>query len=448
MWHPRLETGRLPLFEQLLAALRADIAAGRLSPGERLPPQRDLAHSLGVAIGTVTRAYGEAQRQGLITAHVGRGAFVSTSPVTRDDRLISLNQALPPSTATNMLLAETLARVRRRPDLLDHLAYAPPPGFESHRRAGAAWVSQALSEVDWRRLVCCNGAHQAIALSLAAIEAPLILCEAVSYWGLKALAQHTGAALMGLALDHQGLTPQALERAASETGARVVYLTPTLQNPTGRVMDLQRRHDIVAVARAYNLWIIEDDIYALYGKGLNPTPLASLAPERTFYIGGLSKALAPGLRAGYLVVPTSEMLDRVVATARALSYAPPGLSTLISTQMIEDGSALTAAQAVWQEMAIRTALAMEELAGIADPPAVPAVLSLWAPMPELAAERLAGQALRAGVELMAPSTPIVTPGLVSGLRISLGAPNDHTTLRRALQIVRAAQGGSLEAGSV
>ena len=82
-WTPAIPEGAAPLYERLVAALRADIASGALAAGARLPPQRDLAYRLGVGLGTVTRAYVEAEKAGLVSAHVGRGSFVNAPAAHR-----------------------------------------------------------------------------------------------------------------------------------------------------------------------------------------------------------------------------------------------------------------------------------------------------------------------------------------------------------------------------
>jgi DNA-binding transcriptional MocR family regulator len=452
-WTPTLPPGAAPLYERLLDALRADIASGVLNDGDRLPPQRDLAHRLGLGLGTVTRAYVEAEKAGLVQGHVGRGSFVrsgtaaSRTPAAASSGPINLAQNIAPQRAAADHLVEALAKLRRRPDLLDHLAYAPLAGLETQRRAGAAWLARSgkLEGVDWTRLICCAGAQQGLALALGALARPgdTVLCEASTYQGVKAIAEYGGLRLRGLAMDAEGVRPDALEAAARD-GARVAALLPTLQNPTGRIMSLRRREEIVAVARKHDLWLVEDDIYAVYAGPNHPPPLAVLAPERVFHVSGVSKSLAPGLRAGYLVAPPGEHLDRVLRAARALTYAPPALGGLIATQWIEDGTADLIAAAGVAETTTRLAMALEILGSAAEPPASPAAPHLWLPMGELEAERLAGRALREGVEVTPPGAPVVTPGQETGVRICLGPATDLAELEKGLRVVAAALTGADE----
>jgi DNA-binding transcriptional MocR family regulator len=452
-WTPTLPPGDAPLYERLLDALRADIASGALNDGDRLPPQRDLAHRLGLGLGTVTRAYVEAEKAGLVRGHVGRGSFVrgggGTASATSADTPINLSQNIAPLAPGAARIGETLARLRRRPDLLENLGYAPSAGLESQRRAGAAWLkrSAGLHDADWRRTLCCAGAQHALTLALATLCRPgdTVLCEAATFPGFRALADHVGYRLKGVALDGQGLLPEALDRAAAESGARVVFVLPTLQNPTARSMSAQRRAEIVAVARARDLTIVEDGIYAVFGNGADePPPLAVLAPERTFYVTGVSKSLAPGLRAGFLVAPSEDCLEQLLRAVRAQFYAPPNFGGLIATQWIEDGAADAIAAEIRDEMTARLDLARAILGPAIEPPGSPHAPHIWLPMGELAAERLASRALRGGVEITPPGAPIVEPGLISGARLCLGAAPDRAALERGLRVVAEGLSGADE----
>ncbi len=443
-WTPTIPEGEAPLYERLVTALRADIASGELAAGVRLPPQRDLAYRLSVGLGTVTRAYVEAEKAGLVSAHVGRGSFVNAPAEHRPyERAgpINLAQNIAPSGPASARIAEVLARARRRPDLLEHLAYAPAAGHETQRRAGATWLARTggFQGADWRRIICCGGAQQGLAFATATVarRGDTVLCEASTYGGVKALAAHGGWRLKGVALDEEGLDPDALEAAIRETGARVLSTIPTLQNPTGRIMSLARREAIVAIARKHDLTIIEDDVYGAYVTGA-PPPFALLAPERTFHVTSVSKTLGPGLRTGFLVAPTAEAFDRVLEGVRAMTYAPSGFGALVATQWIEDGVADLIVAEVRAEAAARLAIAREILGGAIETPHSDGAPHVWLPMGELEAERLSGRALRGGAEVTAPDAPGVEPGLESGVRVCLGAVADHQTLRRGLEIVAGA----------
>jgi DNA-binding transcriptional MocR family regulator len=246
-------------------------------------------------------------------------------------------------------------------------------------------------------------------------------------------------------MDAQGIRPQSLDRAVAATGARVLYALPTLQNPTARVMGRARRADIVKVARARDLWIVEDDIYAPYARHLGLSPIAASAPERTLYVSSLSKVLSPGLRTGFLVAPAGEAFAGCVRAMRALVHSPPGVSAAIATDWIEGGRADELAREVDAEARARTAMALAALAGMVDEPLTGVSLHLWLPMSEIDAERAAARALTAGVRLTSPAAFAVSDGrMASGLRLCIGSAASRATLDRALSILKGALTGDVD----
>lgn len=451
MWQPSLRSSSKPLHDQLMDALARDIAAGALSPGTQLPPQRDLAYRLKIGVGTVTKVYAEARRRGLLTATVGRGSFVAgaLADAANVDALIDFSRNLVSTRAAAARFPDALLALRRRPDLAEHLTYAPPAGMPAHRKAGAKWLAaqSGLPDADWQRLVVCEGGQHAMALAFSAICKPgdTVLTEHATFFGMKALAEQLRLRLVGLPMDKQGLLPDALDKAAA-AGAKVLYTIPTLQNPTGRVMGARRRLDIAAIARKRDLTVVEDDVYAPFLRGeADLAPIATLAPERTFYVSTLSKLVAPGLRCAYLLTPSETLFERVVTVIRAFSYAPAALGALIATHWIEDGTAETIADAARRDVADRTAAALRILGKQIEGPYAKIAPHIWLPMSELKAERVAGAAMRGGVAVTPPAAPIVDAKQISGLRLCIGAPADVATLERGLKVVAAAVAESPDA---
>lgn len=441
MWTPALRDDADTVSGRLLAALRRDIADGRLKPGTKLPPHRDLAHRLGIGIGTVTSVYSEAARLGLVTAQVGRGSFVAEPTSIRPQSgPLAMGQNIPPLVFTERRFSAALAKLRNRSDLTDHLGYAPPAGHESHRRLGAAWLRQtsAMEGADPARLVVTTGAQQAMTLAIDTLCRPgdTILTESATYFGIRSIAQAGGYKVCGVAMDEEGLIPDALDRAAA-AGARMLYTLPTLQNPTGRTMSAARRADIVRIARARDLWIVEDDIYSAFALGNAPEPLSALAPERSFYINGTSKALAPGLRTGYLLTPDDDHLDRILRLIRARIYSPATMGAMVASQWIEDGSAIEIVDEMRAEMHARGAIAAHLLGSAMETPDDQHCPHIWLPMGELAAERFAARLLRAGIEVTPPTAPVVDAETISGIRICIGALADRSRLESALATVAA-----------
>lgn len=440
-WRPVLDrSSATPLYRQIVDVMARDIRDGRLQSGDKLPPHRELAHVLALSVGAVTRAYDEATERGLVTGHVGRGTFVVdlSSPV--ENGPVDLSRNIVPVDASGAVL-EALTALRRRPALIERLSYEPTSGLDRDRQAAAAWLTRTANfdRLDWSTLICCLGAQNAMAIALSALGAPEepILCEASTFSGMKALAGLMGRQLRGVEMDDEGATSEGLNRAAAECSARLFYAVPTLQNPTARVMGLRRREEIVRVARARDLWLIEDDIYAPYARQSGLPPLAALAPERTIYISSLSKIVAPGLRTGFLVAPAGDAFERCQRASRALIHSPPGMTSAIATHLIESGRADTIADAAIAEARARTAQARMVLGDLIEAPKVDASLHLWMPMGELDAERTVARAMHAGVRLNSPAAFGASVGLKeSGLRLCVGGAANSIALEKALVTLR------------
>ena len=441
-WRPILSKGNAPVYERLIEALEHDIREGQLQPGDRLPPHRDLAHHLSLSVGTVSRAYSEAERRGLISSHVGRGSFVARRATAGrpqiDHAIADMAQNAPPLGPSQYWLSEGLARLRQRTDLLDCVDYAPAEGLDVVRRAGASWLRRhhGLTHVTPDQVIQCNGGQHGLALAFSALARPgdTILCEAVTYAGIKTLANHAGYRLHGVAMDERGIVPEAIARAARDTGAKVLVVIPTLQNPTTITLDAARRAEIVAVARQHDLMIVEDEAYRVFAGMDAPPSLAEMAPERTVMVAGVSKCIAPGLRLGFLVPPQDVALrERLFIALRALGYSPPTMNAMLFAQWEQDGTADRIVADVIAESDARTDLALTILGAAIARPGAPRSLHLWLPMAGINAERLTARALRAGIALTPPEAPIVTPDAPSGIRLCLGGAPDQESLAQNLR---------------
>src|ERR1700722_9184014 len=231
-WLPKLDPGSDSIYARIVAALERDLRLGVVERSAQLPPQRSLAHHLNVSVGTVTKAYLEAERRGLVHAHVGRGTFVSDAGSQRTtgeaarDRVVDLSLNVAPHEAAARRLLSTPTG-KRNSDLLDALAYAPAPGPDVHRRAAVAWLSQvARFEPEWTRLLVTNGAQQAMSLVFGLLCRPkdTVLCEAATFFGMRRLAEHCDYTLHGIQMDEEGFGRKRSKPGGGPPGAKA--LTP------------------------------------------------------------------------------------------------------------------------------------------------------------------------------------------------------------------------------
>jgi DNA-binding transcriptional MocR family regulator len=446
MWLPQLDGRAGPRYRALVEALAQDVAEGRLPAGAQLPSQRDLAYRLGVTVGTVSRAFALAAQRGLVTGEVGRGTFVrgAAAPMGRlnpvsdgTDDLIKLTVNAPPDPYYGAAIAERLAEIAARPGATADLwAYTPKAGFPEHRAAAARWIGGVGLDAPAEQTIITGGAHQAIVVAFAALARPgaTALVEALSYAGVCHVAERCGVRLHGLAMDDEGLLPDALDAACRADGARLLFVNPTVHNPTTATMSLARREAIVALARKHDLIVIEDDVYGRLPEE-RPAPIAALAPERTVYIGSAAKSVAPGLRFGVLLSP-EDLFQRVAEAQHDLFLTCPPLMAELFTHLLRDGTAEQLAARQRQEAAARQRLAREVLGAHAYL-AQPTSYHLWLPLPApWRTTQFVEEAGERGVAIdPASAFAIDRARAPHAVRVSLSAAAGHERLRRALRIL-------------
>ncbi|MFO0633038.1 MAG: PLP-dependent aminotransferase family protein [Nannocystaceae bacterium] len=297
MWTPRLAQHGGPRYLAIADAIADDVAAGRLSTGQRMPTHRELADAMGLTVGTITRAYAVAIERGLLSGEVGRGTFVRGTPprarmpklAPRDaDERVGIDLALNFLRVPELdgVFARGLAELSRRPDLpalLDE--YKPQPGTREHRAAGARGLARAGLQVEPDDVLVCAGAQHALTVALLTLTRPgdAIAVEAVTYPGMLALARALGRTVVGVAMDDEGLMPQSLDAVCRTRHPRLLYCMPTVQNPTARVMSAARREAIAAVLQHDDTPLLEDDVYGFLAAE-RTRPLASLLPRLGHFV--------------------------------------------------------------------------------------------------------------------------------------------------------------------
>jgi len=442
-WTPTIADRQGPLYQRIVSALADDVAAGRLRHGQALPTHRALAEALGIDLTTVTRAYTEARRQGLTEARVGRGTFVKAgmTPAPRTLALpgIDLSMNLPPQPQDAELsghLAKAFADVRAASNLEAFLNYHESGGTAGERHQAADWLQFLVPGVTGDRLIISPGTQSALLCLLLALTKPgdSIFTEALTYPGLKAAAAVVGVNLIGIEMDAEGIDPKALERACHRHKAKVIYLMPTMHNPTTATMPPERRARIAQIIRKHALTLIEDDPYAFLTSGV--TPVTTLIPERAYLAASLAKCIAPGLRVSLLVVADAAASARLTSILRATVQMSVPLIVAIMTRWMRDGSANAIIAAVSAEAAARQTLARDVLAGQAYS-AHPNGHHIWLPLPEgWSSLRFAAHLQKRGLAVVTGEAFATTEAPPNCIRIALGAARSRPLLLKALEILR------------
>jgi len=448
MWNPDLSSHDGPRYRAIAEAIADAVDQGVLAPGDKLPPQRDLAYRLGVTVGTVSRGYMVAEQRGLVGGEVGRGTFVrgpairphgAKEPILQPaaGAVLDLGMNMAAMPVHGEALAATLAELAQTQGLENIVRYMHATGHPEHRAAGVRFMARVGLSVDPDAVVLTHGAQQALGGAIEALTRPgdTVLAEALTYSGVVENAERAGVRLEGVALDEEGMVPDALDKAAARTGARLVVVVPTVQNPTAVVMGAERRAAIARVAEARDLTIIEDDVYG-YLLPERPPPIATLAPERTVYLTSASKCLAPGLRVGWLAVPDAYR-ERIIDVIYAQSVSQPALNHEIITRWLADGTADRLMVALRDEIAARQALAERVFGGLG-PRGNPASFHLILELPEpWRRDEFVAAALAHGIRIVSIASFAVDRSKAKeAVRISLSAAPDRASLEEALVTLR------------
>lgn len=434
-WLPRLALHGGPRFLQIADALQAAVADGSLKPGDRLLPQRQLAAQLGVDLTTVTRAYDEARRRNLLEGRGARGTYVAAPKVELAPVLdLSMNTPPPPHGVDfDDLLKQGVSQVLMKADNDLLMAYHLAGGSDTDREAGARWLAPMFGDLDAGQVVVCPGAQAAIAALILALTGPgdVILAEPASYPGLQAAAGQFGRRIIAVDADRDGMAPERLEEACRRHRPALLYLNPTLQNPTAVTMPEHRRQEIAGIAMRAGVRIVEDDPYWLLAEGA-PPPIATFAPEQVYYISTLSKCLAPGLRVAYVLMRDPGPRARFLAALRSFALMAAPLTAALATQWIFDGSANRLMDGVRAEARLRHRMARAILAGRHS--GAGDGLHVWLELPAYwSSPQLARAAGSEGIAVM-PGDAFATGGAtVNAIRISLGSIRDRGRLQEGLQ---------------
>jgi GntR family transcriptional regulator/MocR family aminotransferase len=359
-----------PLFRQIYLEMRAAILTQRLKPGAKLPSTRSLATSLRVARASVVAAYEQLLAEGYVAGKVGAGTYVSAdlpeSPERGKTRRPKSSARLVPKPVRQFpYFAAATAEGEDCPfqggrALVDartvdawrkltqrawrsfgpvHLGYSDARGVVELRRAiGDYLLATRGVRADPEQIVITAGTQHAIDLAMRVLLAPgdEVWVEDPGYPLTQAALTAGGLRLCPIPVDAQGMSVAAGIRAAPK--ARAAFVTPSHQFPLGVVMSMARRLELIAWAREVGAFILEDDYHSEFRyAGRTLAALQGLDDgEQVLYVGTLNKALFPGLRVGYVVVPRS-LLPAFVGARFLVDRQPPTLLQGALAEFLSEG---------------------------------------------------------------------------------------------------------------
>ncbi|WP_327594226.1 PLP-dependent aminotransferase family protein [Streptomyces chartreusis] len=354
-------------YRRIADRMADDITAGRLRPGQRLPPQRVFARRRGIAGSTAGRVYAELVRRGLVVGEVGRGTFVRAAPEGTGRALVEAATAAPVNLELNYpsapgqseLLAPALAQLQRPDVLTEALRPSPATGTSAARRAAAA----LLATPGWRpapeQLLFTGNARQAVAATLASLVRPggRVGVEALTYPVVKEIAARLGITLVPLATDEEGPRPDSVAAAHRSAPLAALYLQPALHNPTSLTTCPERRRLLARTALDLGIPVVEDRIWSFL---TDDDPLAAHAPGLTHVVDGLSKRVAPGLTVGFVAVPEARV-EAVAAAVRSGGWSAGRFALEAAVRWIEEGTVRRLVAAKRADAARRQRVVAEEL---------------------------------------------------------------------------------------
>lgn len=366
----------LPLYARIQRGIRQLILDGALAVGKPLPASRALAKSLDVSRDTVESAYSQLHSEGFIERRVGSGSFVSNRAKhlpgrgtawrtgTRNETL-RLSQrgntmfqggglrdfltprpfapGVPETRNFPLKIWERLERQVFKEYGTQALTHSDPQGLEPLRIAIADYVNlERGAHATPERVLVLTSSQQAMTLCANVLLDPgdRIFIEDPVYQGARKAFDAAGLECVPVPLDANGMLVEHLNHTAqtSSASAKAVFLTPSHQFPTGTTLALERRLAVIEWARQYQSWIIEDDYDSEFHYAGKPTACVQGLDqhERTIYIGTFTKSLFPGLRIGYMVLPSPLVVPMTVARTLLDGHSAP-IPQLTLARFIEDG---------------------------------------------------------------------------------------------------------------
>jgi DNA-binding transcriptional MocR family regulator len=463
-----------PIFKQLAVALSTSIRTGRIALGTRLPSERLYARALGLSRTTITSAYHELKAWGLVRAYVGHGAVVIAQVPGRVSvgaiRWSQLGSRFGHSNPPNNVAAHpqrisfgdgwmhsSLIPAAELSDCTARALRDSQPFNTAAVSSGLPALRESLIETlhdngiraRLGEVLITGGAQQGLNVVARALISPgdTVLCEELSWHGAARAFRAAGAQVAGIAMDHEGVEPDALEESLIRLRPKLIYLIPSFQCPTGRLLGLERRRRVLAICTRFRTPIVESDVYGDINFGEKLPALKSLdTAGLVIYQGSASKTVSPALRIGWLVAPAAAM-ELLVPAKISLDLSTPALTQATLSRFLRSGAYARRRPRLRDELSARRDSMLAAL-GTHCPQLSCATpqggLYLWAHLPNrIPAHEFEAAAAAEGVSVRGGHSFLVSGGESSQIRLCFAAPGQDqidagaqrlgAALRRILQ---------------
>lgn len=431
-------------YKQYVDLLSAQIMSGELKAGERLPTHRHFAEKSGISLVTASRVYRELIERGLIIGETGRGTFVRDInllpklSIEQDvaKNTLDLNFSYPIAKEQTKLLRESLREIAVGGDLEGILYYQQHTGREHERKTVAKYLKQrGLTHATADTVALVSGGQHGLATIILGMFSPgdIIAVDALTYPGFKALAKIYHLELISVPTAENGPNLQAFEKLCQQRKIRAYYAMPTLHNPLGWVMSLSERKKLVDLAKRHQFFLIEDGSYAFLQRPA-AVPLATLAPEITFYTTGFSKNIATGLRVGAVLAP-QQYIENIERIIRITTWNTPAITTAILCDWIEKGEVDSIERDKRRDAKIRQAIVQKIFTDI---PYIahPASYFVWLPLPDgVRADAVVSELKKQNIAISSAESYSTSNSVPQALRIAISTLS-HEELAVAIEAIR------------
>ncbi|MEL6640154.1 MAG: PLP-dependent aminotransferase family protein [Pseudomonadota bacterium] len=345
-WQPDAPIAGQAKYKALAQAIREGIVSKQLTPGEKLPPVRDLAFKIGVTPGTVARAYALLTDEGRLVAGVGRGTFVADTETSRpppigDAPLMYDTEDLPAD--KTQLISPVVPEFGQGEIIRDHLRgiaagitsealmnYPSRQSDAASRQAEFDRLKEApVGDLTVNDIIATNGGQNAISLILQTVlhgHHPVVAMDELGYGGIRTMGTALRAEVLGIPWDDEGPDPNVFEHYIKTRGVQVFGTAAEINNPTVQTTSARRRQDIADLAQRYGVHVIDDDCFGRkHAERIGPS-YRELLPDLGWYVTSPSKTITPALRIGFAVAPRGWATN----LARTATYNHFGVTRIIS----------------------------------------------------------------------------------------------------------------------